>query len=272
LIKHFIYTFSFLFCITAFTHAQTQKFVMLAEPFQHTVTAIGGSAAPQNGQMLGSFEILEVVAAGDTTSKLPISYKLLLVAYDTGSFTLPVSLPEDAANAQTITIRVTAPPEESIKNYAPPKELVFPSSDDTSPLKWPLLISGLAALLALAYWLMKRKKKTVPQQALSANGAALLQQVKSQWLGGKMDSLQLGEGLVNSLQAQLGVTAKKSTRQFFKAIKSNNAKLLTQDLQNTLQYCDAWRFGKHIAQPNDGNKAIAHLEKLFIDLKPHPES
>jgi hypothetical protein len=245
---------------------------MLAEPFEQKVTALPGSAAPQTGQMLGSFEILEVVAAGDTTLQSPIAYNLLLVAYDTGSFTLPISLPEAAVNAQTLTIRVTAPPEESIKNYAPPKELVFPSNDETSPLKWPLLITGLAALLALAYWLIKRKKKTEATPTLTANGAALLQQVKSQWLNGKMDSLQLGEGLVNSLQAQLGVTAKKSTRQFFKAIKSNNAKLLTQDLQQTLQYCDAWRFGKQIAQPNDGNKAIAHLEQLFIDLKPNAES
>jgi LPXTG-motif cell wall-anchored protein len=218
--------------------------------------------------MLGDFEILEVVAAGDSTSQSPILYELLIVAYDTGSFSLPVSFPEAAANAQTVSIRVTAPPEESIKNYAPPKELVFPTSDESSPMKWPLLIAGLMALLALAYWLLKRKKKTVNTPTLSANGVALLQQVKNQWLGGKLDSLQLGEGLVNSLQAQLGVTAKKSTRQFFKAIRNTNPKLLTTDLQTTLQYCDAWRFGKQIAQPTEGNLAIAQLEQLFNDLKP----
>jgi hypothetical protein len=78
--------------------------------------------------------------------------------------------------------------------------------------------------------------------------------------------------LVNSLQVQLGVNAKKSTRQFFKSIKRNNGKLLTNDIQNTLQHCDAWRFGKQIAQPMEGNTAIAHLEQLFIDLKPNPES
>ncbi len=242
---------------------------MLAESFQHTVTAMPGSAAPQMGQMLGNFEILEVVAAGDTTSQSPISYNLLIVAYDTGSFTLPVSFPEAEANAQTISIRVTAPPDESIKNYAPPKELFFPTGDESSPLKWPLLITGFLALLALAYWLLKRKKKTVNTPTLSANGVALLQQIKNQWASGKLDSLQLGEGLVNSLQAQLGITAKKSTRQFFKAIKKFNAKLLTTDLQTTLQLCDAWRFGKQIAQPTDGNLAIAQLEQLFNDLKPN---
>ena len=243
---------------------------MLAEPFQHTVTVMPGSATPQMGQMLGNFEILEVITSGDTASQSPILFELLIVAYDTGSFSLPVSLPEAAANAKLISIRVTAPPEESIKNYAPPKELVFPTGDESSPLKWPLLITGLMVLFALVYWLLNRKKKTADTPTLSANGAALLQQVKNQWMGGKLDSMQLGEGLVNSLQAQLAVTAKKSTRQFFKAIKKSNAKLLTTDLQTTLQYCDAWRFGKQIAQPTDGNLAIAQLEQLFNNLKPNP--
>lgn len=231
--------------------AQPVQTVTLATPFAFSLSQDAGSPAPVVGETLGSFEILKV-------SAVPNAYELLLVAYDTGTFKLP-----GAGNP--VTISVLAPPPASVKDYAPPKEPVFTRVEADFPTWIPILVTAVALIIAFLYWLRNRKKPaTVNFAVQTPGGLGLLQEVKEGWLAGKLSSLQLGEGLVNSLQAQFGMPVKKSTLQLVKEIRSNYPEAFNPEVEGVLKNTDAWRFGKQSASGSDGEFAIRSLEGLFL--------
>jgi len=231
--------------------AQPVKTVTLATPFAFSLPQDAGTPAPVVGEALGNFEILKV-------SAVPNAYELLLVAYDTGTFKLPGAGSE-------ITISVLAPPPAAVKEYAPPKEPAFIRVEPEFPTWIPMLVTAVAMIIAFLYWLRNRKKPApVPFAVQTPGGLGLLQEVKEGWLAGKLSSLQLGEGLVNSLQAQFGMTVKKSTLQLVKEIRSNYPEAFNPEVEGVLKDTDAWRFGKQSASGSDGESAIRLLEGLFL--------
>jgi hypothetical protein len=230
--------------------AQPVQTVTLATPFSFSLRPEAGSPPPVVGETLGGFEVIKVSSAAN-------GFDLVLVAYDTGSFKIP-------GTGGDIAINVMAPPPASIKDYAPPKEPEFIRAEEVFPTWIPLLVTALVLVIAILIWLRNRKKRPTPVFALQTpGGMGLLQEVKEGWLAGKLSSLQLGEGLVNSLQAQFGIPVKKSTLQLVKEIRSHYPDASTPEVENVLQNTDAWRFGKQAASESDGKSAITSLEGLF---------
>ncbi len=231
--------------------AQPVQTVTLATPFPFLLQQNAGDPAPVIGGTLGSFEILKVTPSSG-------AYQLLLVAYDTGTFKLP------AADGK-VSISVLAPPAGSINEYAPPKEPLFTRAEADFPLWIPVAVTSIALIIAILYWMRNRKKPApVPFAVQTPGGMRLLEEVKERWLAGKLSSLQLGEGLVNSLQAQFGMPVKKSTLQLVKEIRRNYPNACTPSVEGVLKDTDAWRFGKQTAAAAEGESAIQVLEGLFL--------
>lgn len=231
--------------------AQPVQTVTLATPFAYSLRQEAGLPTPVVGETLGNFEILKV-------SQTANGFDLVLVAYDTGSFKLP-------GTGGDMVISVMAPPPASIKDYAPPKEPEFIRPGAEFPLWIPILVTALVLVIALLLWLRNRKKPAPTAFAVQTpGGMGLLLEVKEGWLAGKLNSLQLGEGLVNSLQAQFGMPVKKSTQQLVKEIRSNYPDAGTPEVETVLKDTDAWRFGKQAASESDGKSAISLLEGLFL--------
>jgi hypothetical protein len=127
------------------------------------------------------------------------------------------------------------------------------------------MVTAIVVAIAFFYWLRNRKKNKPVQFAVqSPGGMGLLQEVKEGWLSGKLSSLQLGDGLVSSLQAQFGLPVKKSTLQLVKEIKSSYPDAFNPAVEGVLKNTDAWRFGKQSAKAEDGEAAIHTLESLFF--------
>lgn len=231
--------------------SQPVQTVTLASPFSFSLRPEAGSPPPVVGETLGGFEVIKVSSAAN-------GFDLVLVAYDTGSFKIP-------GTGGDIAISVMAPPPASIKDYAPPKEPEFIRPEAEFPLWIPILVTALVLIIAAIFWMRNRKKTPAPRFAVQTpGGMALLQEVKDGWLAGKLSSLQLGEGLVNSLQAQFGMPVKKSTKQLVKEIRSNYPEAGTPEVETVLKNTDAWRFGKQAASESDGKSAISQLEGLFL--------
>jgi hypothetical protein len=249
--------------------AQPPAYVEIAQPFKYTIQADANSRAPQTGEMIGVFEILEVTTAATKAGENNVTYELLLAAYETGKFILPQVL--NAASANNYNIEVTEPPGEKIKSYAPPKELQFPAEKEPATSWLPFLIGLLAA--AILAWYLWKNRSTSPQTpiAFNPNGMALLQEVKAQWKAGKIDSLTLGDGLVGSLQLQYNVPVKRSSRQLIKVITKQQPFAVSKPMENTLKLCDAWRFGKQVASSPEGLEAISVIENLFL-ATPHSKN
>ncbi len=239
--------------------AQPVQTVTLATPFPFSLQQVAGAPAPVVGETLGSFEILKVTPA-------PNGYDLLLIAYDTGSFKLPGA-------GSPVSISVLAPPPAAVKDYAPPKQPVFTRAEAEYPYLIPILVTVVVLMVAFLYWLRNRKKPaTVPFAVQTPGGLGLLQEVKEGWLAGKLSSLQLGEGLVNSLQAQFGMPVKKSTQQLVKEIRGNYPEAFNPEVESVLKNTDAWRFGKQSATDIEGESAIRSLEGLFLTTNQKAEN
>jgi hypothetical protein len=218
------------------------------------------------GQMIGRFEILEVNNGTANQDGSGMTYELLLAAYETGKFTLPQSL--SSTNAKTYDILVTEPPADVIKSYAPPKELLFPSEKEAATSWFLLLLTVLLA--ALAAWYLWKKQRTAPPKhiVINPNGLTMLKEIKAEWFGGKMESLALGEGLVNCMQVHYSIPIKKSSRQLINVIKKQQILTVNSPLETTLRLCDAWRFGKQVAGSQQGIEAIESIETLLHSFEP----
>lgn len=250
----------FLFALLLFSAqlpAQDTLRAMLAEPFRWKIQKGDSNEIPAAGQSIGSFEILKIIASEKDV------FEVLMVAYDTGNLKLPIKMGIPAGAG--FPVRVDAPQADLVKDYAPVKEPVFNRPEEKFPLWIPLLVTAVALVAGLLYWLGSRRKVLpVLVETTGAGGMVLLQQVKENWVSGKLNSLQLGEGLVNSLQAQFGIPVKKSTRQLLRVIRRQYADAYNPVLEKVMDQTDAWRFGKQVATPAEGEAAAACLEELFL--------
>ncbi len=248
--RRYKYVLMALLALSVSGKAQQVRTVTLASPFAFRLQPKPGTPAPVVGDTLGSFEILRVTPAAG-------GFEVMLVAYDTGSFSF------DAGGGIT-QFHVLAPPPESIKQYGAPKEPVFERPKPEPDYLLPLIATVIAAAVVLFLLLRKRKKPSPVVFAVQTpGGLGLLQEVKEAWVGGRLNSLQLGEGLINSLQAQFGMPVKKSTLQLIREIRNRYPQSLNTQLEQVLKNTDGWRFGKQSASAPEGESAIRILEHLF---------
>jgi hypothetical protein len=254
-----LYIIVFFFFIHQGIMAQDTLLQKLASPFSVAVEASTDSPAPLAGDSWGDFTILNVEK--ENTGEKNLTYKMLIVAYDTGIFSFPT--PISTASGKPHYIRILAPSEEEIKEYAPIKELEF--TPQRIPLwKWILFFGGLIVLGWLLWYLWKKQNREIKNEAARREDAlAMLIQVKEDWKQDQLNSQQLGDGLVNSLRMCYRVNTKRSTGQLQQAIKKDAGERLEPTLTSTLNDLDAWRFGKREASKADGFSSIAFIETLI---------
>jgi hypothetical protein len=238
--------------------AQDTLLQKLANPFFLTMEATKDIPPPLEGDRWGSFSILKVEKENNR------NYKMLVVAYDTGIFSLPAPVFHGSVNIKHI--KVLAPSDEEIKEYAPIKELEI-TRENTPIWKWILFFAGLILIGWLMWYLWKKRKRENQEAVIKKEDAlAMLAQVKEGWKSNGIDSQQLGDGLVNSLRMCYRVNTKRSTRQLQQAIKKDVGERLEPTLTATLDDLDAWRFGKKEATKTEGLSSIDFFEILMERL------
>jgi hypothetical protein len=260
----------FLLCSPAL-HAQKTRYVELANPFGLQVETMPGQMAPIAGQQMGPFEILEVRPGKMQAASSGQPYQLLLVAYETGEFSLNKILAAAQLRGDTSPIIVKEPPAEKISSYAPPKEIVLPEKAPSRP-GWILALAALLAVAGLlALWLKRRKNISGRVAAFSPDALQILRKTRNGWNNQSLSSQQLGDQLITSLQVFYALPVRRSTRQLKKVITLQKGMQDPGPLLQTLKKTDAWRFGKQQAPAEEGRIAIALFEKLYSSPTPQPD-
>lgn len=260
MIKPFIYQLLLFLICSGNLWGQDTITANLAEPFKWKIKKGAAQTIPSVGQNLGGFEILAINQANDSGV-----FDVLLVAYDTGNLRLPVNM--GSPDLESILIRVNAPLPEKIKKYSPVIEPAFSRPENKFPLWIPLLATFIILVTGFVYWFKTRKKSEPAEPVFIPGGTEILLGLKEKWASGSLSSLELGEGLLKSLESQYNVPVKKSTRQLGRLIRRKNPGAFNPNVENALRQTDAWRFGKQVATRQEGVAAISHLETLFLSEK-----
>lgn len=242
----------------------------LAQPFSLTVTLPIDSPPPLAGENWGDFSVLKVETSGQRRDEANKDYSILIVAYDTGTFVLP--LPANIASETISQIKILAPTEEEIKAYAPIKELDF--TPEKTPLwRWIAFIAGILIIAYLLWYLWKNQNRTIQVETKNkADAISMLLGIKNDWEHDALNSKQLGDGLINSLRICYKVNTKRSSRQLLLAIQKEIGGAIESNFANTLQDCDAWRFGKKDAKKEVGFMAIESIENILRQINPGKET
>ncbi|HSK13622.1 MAG TPA: hypothetical protein VK907_10430 [Phnomibacter sp.] len=260
------YSSCFLFLIASQALGQPERFIELAEPFVCKILvrqSTQGYRTPEKGPLGKGLEIIEVTPTDRSANGNDQQYELRMVAYETGTIDLKQLAGQMGWETGTNTLTISEPPAEKVKAYAPPVEPEF-SEPGFNTRSWlPFLLTAIVAGLLALYIRRRRKMAPATMARPTYNGMALLQQTKREWEQGGMNSIELGEALVNSLQTQYGIPIKRSTRQLARYLKQYDTGQLMAQTQATLVSTDAWRFGKQTASRIEGAEAINIIEHLF---------
>jgi hypothetical protein len=125
----------------------------------------------------------------------------------------------------------------------------------------------IVAVLGFVLFYFLRRKKKPEDLAFSdtkEDAAAILTQLKIQWIENTISSTELGEKLVHALHIHFKVSTKKSIAALYKAINRQATVLNKEEVKKCLRLSDAWRFGKQHADKATGEQTIEVIQKLIV--------
>ncbi len=247
-------------------------FTELAKPFVWEISLAKPGTQPFTiGDSLGVFEILDIKNKVDTGVTSPDTYKLLLVAYDTGNFQIPTIYPHTGNNA-LMQIKVLAPGQDAIASYAPPKEIIQYYEDTSSDFCYYWLLALIPLILAAIWYFFfrKQKKSSLLIPPPGTDPMEILQQLRSPWQQQSISPVQLGEGMMRSLYAHIRAEREITTQKIARKLMQKALPFPKQNLQQILMDIDAWRFGKQIPTLDQGLSHIDQLSLLIREQMPAP--
>ena len=234
----------------------------MAAPFTITISPKLHNQLPEKGAIFGAFEVLDITPASG--GKQGEKVKLQLICYDTGTFRLWDLMPNLVADT-SIIITVAAPANNAIQDYGQPREINHLVEKKPSNTPW-LILAALAVVLALVLvYLYNRRKISgpLPPVMVGEHSMDILYRVESKWGRQEISSRELGESLVQALHLHFKVPSKKSIGALYKTIRGQVGDKNTGKVKTCLRLCDAWRFGKQIADRQTGAQTIDTIKNLL---------
>ncbi|MEI6311313.1 MAG: BatD family protein [Bacteroidota bacterium] len=201
----------------------------------------------------------------DTSAYKKKTIDYTLIQFDAGRYEfapLPILYKNTAGNIDTLhtnpfTIQISTIPVDTLKEIKPAKAYYIPPYQFKEFL--PIIISIILISLVIAaiiYWWMKYKKKSIPQEPITAesiyeNTIKQLNLLKSQKLWTinqtKEHHLKLSELIRNYIEYRYGMLALESTTdELITAMNSEKSisKEVLHILNELLKHCDLVKFAK----------------------------
>jgi hypothetical protein len=244
--------------------AQPPKSVELANPFTYSVFIDTiEQQIPSKGAQFGPFELIDISPASKANE-----YLVTMIAYQSGTYSLPVSLEKGADTSKVYAITVAEPAPEKVETYLPPKEIAFPEPS-TSNFPWiPIFITLIVLAAGLYYWFKTRKKKTPEVLVKLIDILEKLAELKKDWIAGKTSAETLGESLEKWTKIHVGLQGETMINQVILKARPLLSKTHFEAISHLLHDCTYWRFGKQIPSMESGLKSIHVLEEI---VKSNPD-
>jgi hypothetical protein len=251
--------------------------MLLGEPLAVTIKITGlqayKAALPDT---LGRFEILDakqpttVTANGSITS----TQEIIVTSFDSGQQRLPpIGIEGNPSFVSAgVDVLVNTIPADSTKTYSDIKQI----TDLEQPAQWPYALAFLAIMLlsAFAIFRLNKKYQFIPQSfdlpepvVSSGNLLQQLEQLREQWLQQQTGPVTLGNQLMEIFRKYLagrGISARSKTgEEMIVLTKGQYDADIWQGIAQTVRLCNAMRFGKYQAAPQEGVEGIDGFSKAI---------
>lgn len=248
--------------------------ILLGEPLKLTISIKGGqSYKAVIPDSLGRFEVLERLPAKTTKNDGTVTSieQIIVTSFDSGALRIPPIAVEGnpAIVSPGVDVMVNTLPPDSTTNYGDIKQII----DLKEPSQWPYIIAlSLLALLSafLIYWFNRKHQKaeSLPEEKIEIvspnNLVKQLALLKTQWQQGAITSLPLGNQLMEIFRKFLagrGIhSSSKTGEELIIATRTMYDTEKWQQIVQSIRLCNAMRFGKYNAIPQEGTDAITAFE------------
>ena len=225
-----------------------------------------------------------------------ISQRLLLTSFDSGFYSIPpihiyYRVPQDTATklaeTQMVMFEVTAPSVDTTQAIKPIKGPIRVPLTFREILPWLLLGLGVAALVALVVWYLRRRKKNapifnlIPKVELKPHEVALaaLEQMRQQkpWQSGRLKEFHsdLTEILRKYIEERFRVRALESTTDEIMDGMQENGGAGTESLtllRRILVTADLVKFAKARPLEQENEESLALGIQFVKDTIPAPQT
>ncbi|MES2648740.1 MAG: hypothetical protein V4717_17825 [Bacteroidota bacterium] len=253
--------------------------ILLGEPLTITITITGGQ--PYQAALadsLGRFEILErmPVKTEKNDGTVTSTEQIIVTSFDSGVQRLPPVTVQGnpAVSSPGFDIIVNSLPASAKTAYGDLKQII----DLQPPNQWPYILILAVIVLLSAYFIIRLNKKHAlvskasiqPETVSPENLVSQLDQLKSRWQQQEVDSVQLGNQLMQLFKKFLagkGVNSTSKTgEELVIATKSMYDAGKWQEIVQTIRLCNAMRFGKYQAGQVEGNAGIDAFRQAIITI------